>query len=49
MGWNGKFTVEYEMLNKDRVINEIFSEKAKKRSSTFLESCEGKILGKFND
>jgi len=33
---NGKSRVEYEMFNKQWVINEIFNEKAKK-SSTFLE------------
>jgi len=32
---NGKPTVEYEMFNKQWVINEIFSEKAKKVINVF--------------
>ena len=39
MGCNEKMTVEYEMLNKERVINEIFIEKAKN------ETCEVNVLG----
>src|SRR6218665_1541330 len=48
---NGKFTVEYQMLNKEWVINEIFSEKAKKDSVkiNFFGDLRSKIFGKFGD
>ena len=44
---NGKSGVEYEMFNKQWVINEIFIEKAK-RSSTFLLELGSDIFSKFD-
>ena len=43
MRCNGKLKVEYKMLNKERVIKEIFSEKQKK-SSTFLRLAKLNFL-----
>ena len=40
--FNGKSRVEYEMSNKQWIINEIFSEKAKKNFSTFIRI--GKLI-----
>jgi len=48
--WNGKFTVKYEMLNKEwvMVINKIFSEKAKKVIN-FFGDLRSKYFWKFGD